>query len=432
MLRSIGVNSIDDLLTQIPEDLLVKRALNVPGPLSEMELSQEMSAIAVMNANLSEYASFLGAGIYDHYIPATVGAITGRSEFYTSYTPYQPELSQGNLQAIWEFQSLVCELTGMQVANASMYDGASALAEAAMMTSGINRRREWVVSGCLHPSYLRVLRTYAWAAGFDVRECCRSGILTDSDSLIAQITDDTACVIVQNPNFFGALESLTEMESAAHRHGALFVMSVDPISLGILKTPGDYNADICVAEGQSLGISQGYGGPLLGLFACKQEFVRHMPGRIAGATVDEHGKRAYTLTLQTREQHIRRERATSNICTNEALLALAASVYLCTLGKKGLTEVANLCLQKSHYAAEAIGRIPGFELPCKAHFFKEFVVKSDSDIRELNRGLMKKRIVGGLDLGRFYPDLQDHMLFCATEKRTKAEIDSLIDGMAQS
>jgi glycine dehydrogenase subunit 1 len=430
MLESIGAESISVLFEQIPPSLILQRHLEVPGPLSEIELRKYASEISRANACLDDYTCFLGAGIYDHYIPSTVAAITGRSEFYTAYTPYQPEISQGNLQAIFEFQSLVCRLTGMDVANASMYDGASALAEAALMATSITGRKTWVVSSCVHPAYRETMRSYAWASGCRVIEVARTGISTDFEDLGRHVTDDTACVVIQNPNFFGTVESLPEAEAAAHEKGALFVVCCDPISLGLLKPPGERNADICVAEGQPLGISTGFGGPLLGIFACKKEFVRQMPGRVVGATTDADGRRGYTLTLQTREQHIRREKATSNICTNEALNALAATVYLATLGKHGLRRVAELCLQSAHYAAETIAILPGYELPFDVPFFKEFVVKCPKPISEINDRLVRKKMIGGLDLGRFYPELVGHMLLCVTEKRTVNEIHSLVEELA--
>jgi len=431
MLNSIGVGDVSELFEQVPQPLVLDRLLEVPGPLSEMELGQFMGDLSRQSADLGTYAGFLGAGIYDHYIPSTVHAILGRSEFYTSYTPYQPEISQGNLQAIFEFQTLVCRLTGMEVANASMYDGATALAEAALMASSITGRGEWVVSNCVHPAYRETMRTYAWASGNKLVDAGRSGIITNLAELCSHITGETACVAIQHPNFFGALESLREVEALAHKAGAIFIVCFDPISLGLLKPPGEFNADICVAEGQPLGIPTGFGGPLLGLFACKKRYVRQMPGRLVGATADSAGRRGYTLTLQTREQHIRRERATSNICTNEALNALAAAVYLCTLGKHGLRQVADSCLQKAHYAAKAVSDLPGYELPFDVPFFKEFVVKSRTPVTELNERLLERKIVGGLDLGKFYSDLAGHMLLCVTERRTRAEIRALVEVLAE-
>jgi len=430
MLELIGISDISELFDQVPPSLLLPRLLDLPGPLSELELRTYAAELSDSNGNLDDYTCFLGAGAYDHFIPATVPAITGRSEFYTSYTPYQPEVSQGNLQAIFEFQTLVCQLTGMDVANASMYDGASALAEAALMATGVTGRGEWVVSGCVHPAYRETMRTYAWGAGRSLIEVSRASGLTDLDDLSRKVTENTACVVIQSPNFFGAIEDLAEAERVARKNGALFVVSCNPISLGLLKPPGAYNADICVAEGQPLGMPTGFGGPLLGIFACKKDLVRQMPGRVVGATTDAEGRRGFALTLQTREQHIRREKATSNICTNEALNALAATVYLATLGKNGLRRVAELCLQKAHYAAQTIVELAGYELPFSAPFFNEFVVKCPKPVSEINSRLLRKKIIGGLDLERHYPDLAGHMLLCVTEKRTSEEIHSLVEELA--
>jgi len=431
MLESIGAAGVDELFEQIPAELHMRGKLDVPGPLSEIDLRRHAACLADTNTNIDDYPSFLGAGIYDHYIPSTVPAITARSEFYTSYTPYQPEVSQGTLQSIYEFQTLICELTGMDVANASMYDGATALAEAALMASSITGRGERAVSNCVHPWYRETMRTYAWASGHKLIEEGCGGIVTDMARLSEFVNENTACVIVQNPNFFGAIESLAEVEALAHSKGALFVVSFDPISLGLLKPPGKFGADIAVGEGQPMGIPTQYGGPLLGLFTCKQQYVRQMPGRLVGATTDTQGRRGYVLTLQTREQHIRREKATSNICTNQGLCALAATVYLSTLGKTGLKGIAELCLQKSHYAAEAISKLPGYEIPFGVKFFKEFVVKCPRPVAEVNERLLERGIIGGLDLGRFYPELAEYMLVCVTEKRTREEIDELIGGLAQ-
>ena len=465
MLETIGASSVAELFEQIPAELRMRAPQAVPGvnprhslraPMSEIELRRHFAELAAANAT---YPGFLGAGVYDHYIPSTVPAILARSEFYTSYTPYQAEISQGTLQSIFEFQTLICDLTGMEVANASLYDGATALAEAALMASSITGRAQWVVSECVNPAYRETLRTYAWASGHTLveaglpslqvsipggMEAGRDGIKTDFAELGERVGGNTACVIVGSPNFFGAIESMAEAEKLARADGALFVVSFDPISLGLLKPPGEYGADIAVGEGQSLGIPMAFGGPLLGLFACKREYMRQMPGRVVGATTplfpplvrgDEGGRPStssgcgYVLTLQTREQHVRRETATSNICTNQGLCALAATLYLSTLGKHGLRQVAELCLQKSHYLAQEIGKLPGYEIR-KARFVKEFVVKCPSPVREINERLRERGIIGGLDLGRFYPDLADHMLLCVTEKRTREEMDVFVEALA--
>ena len=449
MLASIGAAGVGELFEQIPAELHMRGKLDLPEPMSEIELRQHFGKLACKNVTTDCYPSFLGAGIYDHFIPSTVPAVIGRSEFYTSYTPYQPEISQGTLQSIFEFQTLICQLTGMDVANASLYDGATAVAEAALMASSITGRTEWVVSDCVHPAYRETLRTYAWASGHTLVETGRDGTSTDFGKLTEIVSENTACLIVQNPNFFGALESMREAEQLAHSKGAMFVVSFDPISLGLLRTPGDYNADIAVAEGQSLGIPQSYGGPLVGLFACKQQYVRQMPGRVVGATTDTEGSAAYVLTLQTREQHIRREKATSNICTNQGLCALAATVYLTTLGKHGLREVAELCAQKSHYLASEIAKLPGYETPLSPPFvrgeeapspfargeaqpfFKEFVIKCPKPVAKVNAKLQDAGIIGGLDLGRFYPEMSDRMLLCVTEQRTKEDMDALVEALSR-
>ena len=428
MLESIGVSSVAELLEQIPDELRMRGKLVLPEPMSEIELRRHFTRLAAGNA--SALPCFLGGGIYDHYIPSTVPAILGRSEFYTSYTPYQPEISQGTLQSIFEFQTLICDLTAMEVANASLYDGASALAEAALMASSITERTEWVVSSCVNPTYRETLRTYAWASGHRLVEEGREGFITDFARLGKAVGENTACVIVQNPNFFGSLESMAEAEALAHSSGAMFIVSFDPISLGLLKPPGEYNADIAVGEGQSLGIPMAFGGPLLGLFACKREFMRQMPGRVVGATTDTQGRKGYVLTLQTREQHIRREKATSNICTNQGLCALAATVYLSTLGKQGLRQIAELCVAKSHYLQEQVSDASGGMSPRSRAFFKEFVVRCPRPVNEVNAALRERGVIGGLDLGRFYPELAKHMLLCVTEKRTREEMDALVEGLA--
>ncbi len=424
MLRTIGVDDIEKLLTDIPEEIRLKKELNLPPPLSEIELKKELLVLSEKNADLLHYTSFLGAGAYDHYIPSVVEHMVSRSEFYTAYTPYQAETSQGMLQSIYEFQSMICELTGMEAANASMYDGASATAEAAMMAIRITKRKEILVSRALHPNYRMVLKTYLQGIGITIKEIPFKDGVTDLDAL--SISDNTAAVIIQQPNFFGCIEELSAISAIAKKFGALFIVSVDPISMGILKSPGELGADIVIGEGQSLGNSLSFGGPYLGLFATRKEHVRQMPGRLVGATVDAQEKRGYCLTLQTREQHIKRERATSNICTNQALCALAATVYLSVIGKEGLRKLAELCLQKAHYAQREITKIKGFSSPFTAPFFKEFVVKAPVSAEKILKGLLKEKIIGGLELGNYYPELKEHLLICVTEKRTREEIERLV------
>jgi len=426
MLAAVGAGSVEELFADIPEAVRFKRQLKIPGPLSEPELVHHLGELAARNADPLEYTCFLGAGAYKHYIPRVIDHMLLRSEFYTAYTPYQPEISQGTLQAIFQYQTMVCELTGMDVANASMYDGASALAEAALMACDATRREEILVSATVHPEYRQVLATYARGPGLKVAEISyREGVM-DLGRLKAAVSDSTACVIFQQPNFFGCLEEVDGLAELVHGKGALLVVCVDPISLGLLKPPGDYGADIVVGEGQAMGNPVSYGGPFLGFFACREKLVRRMPGRIVGETVDQKGRRGYVLTLQAREQHIRREKATSNICSNEALCALAATIYLTLTGKRGLPKVAGLCLQKAHYAYKQVTALPGFDPGFRRPFFKEFVVKTPVAPAVINKALLQSKIIGGLDLGRFYPELAGHQLYCITEIHTKEKIDTLI------
>ena len=435
MLRAIGVGSIDDLLDCVPLGLC-QAGFRLPSALSEIELVDHMQAVAGQNGAFR--ACFRGAGAYNHFVPSVVGHITNRAEFYTAYTPYQAEVSQGVLQATFEFQSLICQLTGMDVANASMYDGASALAEGAIMATNVTCRSKVVVASGVHPEYLAVMRTYAQGRGIEIVSAGRRNgngeprgtcSTEEAEKLLG---DDVACLTVQQPNFFGCLEDLAALGEIAHRRGALFVVAADPISLGLLKPPSEYGADIVVGEGQAMGVPLSFGGPYLGFFGCRERFVRQMPGRVVGMTNDNRGLRSYVLTLQTREQHIRRERATSNICTNEALCALAAAVYLSVMGRQGLREVAELCAQRSHYAARQIAAIPGFSLPFAAPFFKEFVVRCPRPPRELNEFLLARNILGGCELGTWYDDLNDCVLLCVTEMNTRQQIDALVDALREA
>jgi glycine dehydrogenase subunit 1 len=426
MLAQIGVESVQDLFRTIPSPLQLKRPLHVPPALTEIELVQHMHQLAARNRSADDAVCFLGGGSYDHFIPAVVDAIAGRSEYYTAYTPYQAEASQGSLQAFFEYQTLICQLTGMDVANASLYDGGSAVAEAVIMALAIHPKRSRVlIAESVHPEYRRTLATYM--ANLEARTTtlpAPEGFL-DPDDLKKTIDDQTACVVVQHPNFFGCLEEAEALAAAAHAKGALFIVSFDPISLGLLKRPGQYGADIAVAEGQSLGNPMSYGGPYLGMLACREEFVRKMPGRLVGQTVDRHGKRCWVLTLQTREQHIRREKATSNICTNQGLMALKATVYLAALGPQGLRETAELCTRKAHYAAKQLARLPGVRLAFQRPFFKEFTLQVPMNTATLLTRLLGAGFHGGLRLGRWYPDLEHAISIAVTEKRTRAEIDRL-------
>jgi len=418
MLEAIGVGSIDELFADVPQEVRYP-PLHLPPAASEAEVTAELMALAEQNADAQHYATFLGAGAYRHFIPAVVFHIINRGEFYTAYTPYQPEISQGTLQSIFEYQSMICALTGMDVANASHYDGATAMGEAALMAMNVTKgRRKIVVAPSVHPEYRDVLRTYT--QGFDPIIVGDEQAYTTLPQLAHLIDEDTACVIVQNPDFFGRISDYQAVADTAHAVGALLVVVVNPISLGILTPPGSYGADIVVGEGQPLGWPLWFGGPYLGIFACREQYVRRMAGRLIGQTVDQHGRRGFVMTLQTREQHIRREKATSNICTNEALVALAACVYLSVMGKQGLRRVAELCYHKAHYAARQISALPGFSLAFPdAPFFHEFAVRCPQDPARINRALLQHRIIGGYEMGRRYPELKDTMLFCCTELTTK-------------
>ncbi|MBL9093245.1 MAG: aminomethyl-transferring glycine dehydrogenase subunit GcvPA [Planctomycetaceae bacterium] len=430
MLEAIGVGSLDELFSQlVPDDSRLHRPLDIPPAMSEIELTSHMQALAAKNTACSSRPTFLGAGSYDHFIPAAVDAIAGRGEFFTSYTPYQPEVSQGNLTVTFEYQSFITRLTGMDVANASLYDGGTAVAEAAMMSlEATGRRGRVVVAGTMHPEYRQTLATYLACLGVElvtVGYGDASGTVSPAD-VAAACNDQTACVLVQHPNFFGSLEDVEAIGQAAHAAGAMFCVSVDPISLGMLKRPGDYGADVVTAEGQSLGNPLHYGGPYLGIIACKNEFVRRMPGRIAGQTVDREGRRCWVLTLQTREQHIRREKATSNICTNQGLFALRATIYLSLMGPQGMLEVAELCARKSHYARQLLNSSSRFSAAFTSPTFKEFVVRDASGhVEQLLADAEREGVFAGVALGRWYPELADCFLVCVTEKRTKDEIDRL-------
>ncbi|MGA9348679.1 MAG: aminomethyl-transferring glycine dehydrogenase subunit GcvPA [Anaerolineae bacterium] len=435
MLAEIGVEAIGDLFLDVPESVRYPE-LKLPDPLSEVEILRELRAIGEENADLDRYACFLGAGAYNHFVPSVVGHIVGRSEFYTAYTPYQPEISQGTLQSIFEYQSMVCALTGMEVANASHYDGATSLAEAALMSVGVSRgkRKKIIVSPAVHPEYRATLRTYT--PGPDLKVVGDEDPISNIQYPISniQLDDDTACLIIQNPDFFGQLEEASELDQlaeAVHAAGALLVVNADPISLGLFTPPGEYGADIVVGEGQPLGNPLNFGGPYLGLFACREDYMRKMPGRLSGETVDTEGRRGFVLTLATREQHIRRERATSNICTNQALCALAAGAYLAAMGKSGLRKVAELCYHKAHYAARQIATIPGFDLVGDKPFFKEFVVRCPKPPGEINETLLERNIVGGYDLACDYPQMENCILFCVTEMNTRAEIDRLVEALEE-
>ena len=428
MLRRIGAGSFEELLSDIPESLRLARPLALPGAVSELEAWARFRALAAAGASAETHTCFLGGGAYDHYVPGVVDEISSRSEFYTAYTPYQPEISQGTLQTIYEFQSLVARLTGMEISNASLYDGGTAMAEAVLMARAINGRSEVVVSGCVHPSKAAILATYLRAAGIGIKTTARKGGLTDPDEVRSLVGAGTSCVVVENPNFFGAIEECAAVGEVCKASGALFIVSVDPLSLGILAPPSEYGADIAVGEGQGLGNHLNFGGPYLGFMATGRAHIRRLPGRIVGKTVDGAGRSCFCLTLQTREQHIRREKATSNICTNEALIALRAAIYLCWLGREGLREIGETCLSKAVYAEKALAS-RGIRREFAGPFFKEFAVRLPVEAEAAVRALARKRLLAGLPLGRFYPEMANSLLVSFTEKRTKAEIDLLAESL---
>lgn len=426
MLSVIGMSSLDDLFSDIPEALRYKGDLKLPPAMSESEVLKHLEQMAAKNKHFKNAVSFLGAGIYDHFIPAAVGHITGRSEFYTAYTPYQPEISQGTLQAIFEYQTMICELTGMDVCNASIYDGGTALTEGAIMGIGATRRSKVLVSRSVSPFYRAVLRNYFNSRGLELEEIPLKDGCTDKEALAGMMDKTVGTVVLQQPNFFGLLEDMTGVAELVHEHKALFAVSADPISLALIEPPAAYGADIVSGEGQCLGIPAAFGGPALGILSSKDKYVRQMPGRIAGETVDSEGNRGFVLALQTREQHIRREKAASNICSNQGLNVLAAAVYLALMGPKGLKEVAGQCLKKASYAKEKIAALAGFDLAFAGSTFKEFAVKVPKAPAEINQHLLEKNILGGFDLGEHYPELENTMLFAVTEKRSKEEIDLLV------
>ena len=427
MLRTVGVRSVEDLFDDIPEEVRLTRPLALPPAMADPDLLAHMRRLAERNTDCDRLACFLGAGAYDHFVPSTVPHLALKPEFLTAYTPYQAEIMQGELQAIYEYQSMMCELTGMDVANASMYDGASATGEAASMAADLTKRGEVLVSAALHPEYRQVLRTYTSHLPITVRDVPAAAGVTSLEAARRAITDGTAALVIQSPNFFGCIEDGEALARAAHDRGALLVVAIsEPVSLGLLRPPGDYGADIVTGEGQALGNALNFGGPYLGMIATRDAFVRRLPGRLVGRTVDTEGRPGYVLTLQTREQHIRRARATSNICTNEALNALIAAVHLATLGRQGIRHMAELCARKAHYARTAIARVPGYRLAYEAPTFNEFVVRCPAPPEEINRRLLEHGILGGLPLGRFYPDLADCWLVCVTERRTREEIDRLV------
>ena len=427
MLDAVGLESLDQLFDMIPAEYRLRRPLDIPPALSELELTSQITSLAARNLGGDVRPCFLGGGSYDHFIPAVVDNLAARGEFYTAYTPYQAEASQGTLQATFEYQTLITQLTGMDVSNASLYDGGSAVSEAVLMAMTVTRRLDRVVvAGSIHPEHVQILRTNLANLEPEVIVVPPRDGLVHPDDLAAAINDETAAVVVAYPNFFGQLEDVDRLVEVIQAKGALAIVSVDPISLGLLRRPGDYGADIVVGEGQGLGNPLCYGGPYLGILACRESMVRKMPGRVVGQTVDREGKRCFVLTLQTREQHIRRAKATSNICTNQGLLALRASIYLAAVGPEGLRQVAENSTRKAHYAAEQLTELPGVTLAYSATFFKEFVIRVGQDANQVLAEVGRQGFHGGIALSAWFPDMTDAILVAVTEKRTKAEIDGLV------
>ena len=418
LLAAIGLRNIDELFADIPDGYR-NPPLELPAPMSELDIQRELGEMAGRNRPLGSGPSFLGAGCYHHFIPSIVKAVMTRGEFLTAYTPYQPEVSQGTLQVIFEFQTMISALYGMEVANAGMYDGATSLAEAVLMACRVTRRQQVIVSDTVSPAYRQVIATYCQAQGIAI------DVMSTADA-VGAVTEATAGIVAQYPNFYGELDDLAGLASAAHDDGALLVVSADPLAMGMLRPPGDFGADIVTGEGQPIGIPPSFGGPYLGLFSCKQQYIRQMPSRLVGRTTDTEGRTGYVLTLQTREQHIRRERATSNICTNEALYALASAIYLAAMGRHGLRQVAELCYHKAHYAAAGIADLDGYSRPQSGEFFQEFVVSCPRPPAEINRRLMKQNILGGLDVSDRF---DNGMLLCVTEMNSRADIDTLISAL---
>jgi glycine dehydrogenase subunit 1 len=430
MLDAIGAESVDDLFSVIPKALRRREPLSIPKGLGEQELLGDTGDLARRNRNCADAVCFLGGGAYDHFVPTIVDAVAGQTEFLTAYTPYQAEASQGILQLFYEFQTMICQLTGMEVANASLYEGATAAAEAALMALSITRRRRVLLADSVHPDTKTVLTAYMRQQEADIVSIPAPEGVVDEKALRKQLNGDTAALLVQSPNFFGCVERLDRMIPLVHEHGALAIVFTDPISCGLLKGPGDLGADIVVGEGQPLGIPLQYGGPYLGLLAAREQYLRKMPGRIVGMTTDAQGRRGFCLTLQTREQHIKRERATSNICTNQGLLAIRAAVYMAAMGKSGITDAAEQCFDRAHYAASRIGKLRGYAIKFAAPFFKEFVVQCPRRPERILAACRERGILAGVPLGQFDERLSDCVLTAVTEKRTRKEIDALTDALA--
>lgn len=430
MLNKIGVNDFEQLIENIPSAIRYKGGMDFPEQLSEYEVTRLMNSYSNLNKSASSHICFMGGGAYERYIPSIVGDTINRAEFRTAYTPYQAEVSQGTLQAMYEFQSMICELYGMDVANASMYDGGTALAEAVLMANAINRKTNFVYAGSVNPNYKEVVKTITQGREFTYSEAIADDGTTDLEKLKSLVNSNVSAVIVQQFNFFGSVEDVYEIEKIAHENGCLFIVAADPFSVSILEAPGNYNADIVIAEGQPLGIPLSYGGPYLGIFACKEEFVRKIPGRLTSVTTDLEGKRGFVLTLQTREQQIKREKATSNICTNQGLFMLAATVYMETMGKAGIKEVAEQSFHKAHYLAEQICALDGYELYNNKPFVFEFAVKVPVPINHLLDEANKQGFLAGIDVSK-YANQDNILLITVTEIRTKQEIDDFVNFLSQ-
>jgi glycine dehydrogenase subunit 1 len=430
MLRKIGVKDFDELIATIPESVRLKKPLELPEKLSEFEIIKTLEEYASENITAKTHTCFMGGGAYDHFTPTIVQSVLERPEFKTAYTPYQAEVSQGTLQSMYEFQSMICALTGMDVANASLYDGGSALAEACLMAHNQNRKHKIMLAGTINPFYRQVVDTICTAKDLEFHTFIAEDGSADLEALKNAIDDDTSAVVVQQPNAYGSLEDVEEIEKIVHSTKALYIVSVDPVSLGLITPPGDYGADVVVGEGQPLGIPMNFGGPYLGLFACRKKYVRKVPGRLSGVTEDIDGNRGFVLTLQTREQQIKRERATSNICTNQGLIMLAATVYMAAMGKQGLSEVAEQSFRRAHYLAEKIKEIPGFDLAIDRPFFCEFLVETPVPAKEIIDKMAEKGILAGIDTSRF-EDCMEGLLVAVTEKRTREEMDRFAEELKQ-